>query len=364
MNVLISGASIAGLTMAHWMHRYGYKVTVVEIGPAPRMGGSPIDVRGDALDLAAEMGILPQIQAARLATEGLEFVNASNEVEGKMLVEQIGNLRPGEDVELRRDDLVNILYEHQHEDIEYLFNDRIKEIIQQENYVEVVFNNGKQANYDFVIGADGVHSGVRKLVFGPEEQFTHFLDYYFAIVEVDKDLGKNNHGQMYNVPGKMATIYSYNKKMADAILVFKSPKFSYDFRDVDMQKKILLNAFAAGSWKIPQILEALNKADRFYFDQVCQIKMPSWTKGRVALVGDAGYCAAFPTGMGSTLAMLGAANLAKQLANNSDHQLAFKNYNESFRPTVATLQARVYDGISFLLPETEEAIYQRNTQFN
>lgn len=359
--VLISGASIAGLTMAYWMKKYGYKVTVVEIGRAPRMGGSPIDVRGDSLDTAERMGILNELKKAKLPTMGLEFINSLGEVQGKMLVDEIGAIRPGEDIELRRDDLVNILYKNAKDGIEYKFNNRIKTIEQSEDYVGVTFKDGSAATYDFVIGADGVHSGVRKLVFGDEEQFTHFLNFYYSGFPVDVSLGKKNYGQMYTTPQSLALVYYYNDDIADGFLTFKSKeKIDFDYRDTESQKKILLDNFKDNGWKTPQLKEALVNAESFYFDQGCQIKMSTWTKGRVALIGDAGYAPAFPTGMGSTLAMQGATILADAMANHDDYEIAFHQYNESFRPMVETLQATVYDGISFLLPETQEAIDARN----
>lgn len=364
-SVLISGASIAGLTMAYWMKHYGYEVTVVEIGPAPRMGGSPIDVRGDSLDTAKRMGILEAIKGAKLQTMGVEFLNAEGEVEGTMLVEELGAIRPGDDTEIRRNDLVNILYQNAKDGIAYRFNNRIVDLKQSEESVSVTFKDGTVENYDFVIGADGIHSGVRKLAFGPEEQFSHFLNFYFSVFPTHKSLGKKNVGQMYTTPANMAVIYFYNEDCADGFLTFRAnEKVNYNRRDIEAQKQLVIDAFKGVGWKVPQMIEELKKADNFYFDQGCQIKMPAWTTGRVALVGDAGYAPAFPTGMGTTLAMQGATVLADAMAEEADYKLAFQKYNETFRPTVEALQARVYEGLSFLLPETQEAINARNKGLN
>lgn len=364
-SVLISGASIAGLTMAYWMKQYGYRVTVVEIGPAPRMGGSPVDVRGDSLDTAQRMGILDAIKAAKLQTVGLEFMNATGEVEGMMRVEEIGAIRSGDDTEIRRDDLVKILYENAKDGIDYRFNNRIIALEQREEAVSVTFKDGTVEDYDFVIGADGIHSGVRKLVFGSEEQFSHFLNFYFSVFPADKSLGKKNYGQIYTTPTNLAVVYFYNEDSADGFLTFRAnEKIKYNRRDIDAQKQIVIDAFKGLGWKVPQLIDELKKADTFYFDQGCQIKMPGWTNGRVALIGDAGYAPAFPTGMGSTLAMQGATVLADAMAEEENYQVAFQKYNETFRPTVEALQATVYDGLSFLLPETQEAINVRNKGTN
>lgn len=360
-SVLISGASIAGLTMAYWMNHHNYKVTVVEIGAEPRRGGSPIDVRGEALDYANRMGILGAIKAAKLPTEGLKFMNAQNEVQGIMLVEEIGAIRPGDDTEIRRDDLVDILYKNAGSNIDYKFDNRITYLEQHADNVDVTFKDGTTDTYDFIIGADGIHSAVRKLIFGADEQFTYFLNYYFSVFEVDGSLGEKNFAHMYNTPNNMATVYFYNNDTADTVLAFRAPhNITYNRRDIDAQKKIVIDAFEGIGWKVPQLIEELKKADNFYLDQGCQIKMPSWTNGRVALIGDAGYAPAFPTGMGSTLAMQGATVLADAMAENKDHNIAFKKYNETFRPVVEKLQTTVYDGMAFILPDTEEKINARN----
>ena len=360
-SVLISGASIAGLTMAYWMDYYGFKVTVVEIGAAPRRGGSPIDVRGDALDTARRMGILDAIKAAKLPTEGLKFMNAQNEVQGIMLVEEIGAIRPGDDTELRRDDLVDILYENAGSDITYKFSNRITHLAQDAEKVNVTFKDETTGTFDFVIGADGIHSGVRRLVFGEEEQFTYFLNYYFSVFEVDGSLGEKHYGHMFNTPDNMATIYFYNADAADAILAFRAPdKITINRNNIHEQKEIVIKAFDGIGWKVPQLIEELKRSETFYLDQGCQIKMPAWTKGRVALIGDAGYAPAFPTGMGSTLAMQGAKVLADALAEFENYEIAFNSYNERMRPVVEDLQATVYEGMAFVLPETEEKINKRN----
>jgi len=360
-SVLISGASIAGLTMAYWMHYYGYDVTVVEIGSEPRRGGTPIDVRGESLDCAKRMGILDAIKKAKLPTKGLKFMNARNEVQGRMLVEEIGAISP-EDTEIRRDDLVDILYATVKHSVSYKFSNRIIQLEHNAANVKVTFMDNTTGIFDFVIGADGIHSGVRKLAFGQEEQYTHFLNFYFSVFTVDGSLGEQNYAHMYNTPDTMATVYFYNADSADALLAFRAPdKVIFDRYNVAEQKQIVIDAFAGIGWKVPQLLDALKQADTFYLDQGCQIKMPAWTTGRVALIGDAGYAPAFPTGMGSTLAMHGATVLADAMAENDNYETAFKVYGETFRPVVDQLQATVYDGMSFVLPETAEKIETRNS---
>lgn len=358
---LISGASIAGLTLAYWLNRYGYKVTIVEITRGLRRGGSPIDVRGEALNVAKEMGILEKIKAKEFIHTD-EIVNAKNEtIVAFSLNAQAEYLG---DIEIHRDDLVDILYESiPTNEVEFLFENRIEKIIQHDNKVEVTFKTSDRRNFDFVFGADGTHSGVRKLVFGDEENYSKFFGEYFAIVEAPNiKPNKPNSGAIYNEPKRMAAFYPF-KNAVNAFLVFRSPKLNYDYRNQEQHKQILKENFKNSSWKIPEILDVMLHSDNLYFDEVCQIHMDTWSKGRVALVGDAAHAASFHTGMGTSLAMEGATILAKELHSNADYKTAFVKYYELHKPYVETIQARITRGQNYLVPETEEGIQEAYKRF-
>jgi 2-polyprenyl-6-methoxyphenol hydroxylase-like FAD-dependent oxidoreductase len=359
-NVLISGASIAGLTLAYWLNKYDYQVTIVEISPGLRRGGSPIDVRGGALDVAKEMEILEKIKAKEFIHTD-EMVNAQNETLVTFAInaqaEYLG------DIEIHRDDLVEILYERiPANKVAFLFGNRIEKLVQHEDKVEVTFKNGEHSSFDFVFGADGTHSAVRKLVFGDEANYSRFFGAYFAIVEASNIKARPNTGVVYKEPGKMAMIYPF-KNAVNAGVVFRSPKLNWDYRNHDQHKQILQDNFKNSSWRIPEILEAMLQSDNLYFDEVCQIHMPSWTKGRVALVGDAAHTTSFPTGMGTSLAMQGAALVAKELHANDDYIAAFAKYNELYRPYVESIQSRINRGLNWLIPETEEGIQESIERF-
>jgi len=356
--VLISGASVAGLTMAYWLNRYGYSVTVVETAAGPRKGGAAIDVRGEALGIAERMGILDKIKAKKITTS-VEFVDAGNNCLATLKNFGEDNLK--QDIELNRDDLVAIIYEAATTDVEYIFSNRIKTIHQDNENVSVVFENGEMRNFDFVFGADGVHSSVRKLVFGDEALFKHFFGAYFAILKVEETLGKLNRGQLYNLPNKLAA----TSDSGNSFVLFRSPELDYNYRNDAECKKILIENFAGCGWKTADILKAMTNSENLYFDEVCQIKMSSWTKGRVALIGDAAHCSGFPTGMGTSLAMQGATILANELMTaNADYNLAFSKYNNTFRPFVEAIQATITNGLDFLVPETADAIKLRNEMLN
>jgi 2-polyprenyl-6-methoxyphenol hydroxylase-like FAD-dependent oxidoreductase len=346
--VLIAGASIAGLTIAYWLNHYGYNVTIVEISSGLRKGGASIDVRDEALVVAERMGILDKI------TTAVQFVDAQNKCIAAM--KNFGEDALGQDIELHRNHLVEIIYEAA-KDVEYLFNNRIKTIDQHNSKVSVVFEEGQNQNLDLVVGADGVHSTVRKMIFGEESFFNHYFEAYFAILKAGESLGKVIHGQIYNLPNKMAA----TSDKGNSMLLFRSPKLAYNYRNDAEHKKILEENFAGCGWKIPAILKAMTDSEILYFDGVCQIKMSSWTKGRVALIGDAAHCTGFPTSMGTSLAMQGATLLANELmTSNGDYNLAFSKYDELFHPIVEIIQATIINGMDFLVPATKEGINLRN----
>lgn len=354
--VLISGASFAGLTLAYWLNKFEYQVTIVELGKNLRKGGSPIDVRGEALDLVKEMGIYEQIKAGEFIHTD-EIVNARDETLTTFSINALPEYRG--DIEIHRGDLIDIVYDMVPKNgVDILFGNGIATLIQHEDRVEITFENGERRNFDFVFGADGTHSAVRKLVFGPEEDFKKFFGVYFAFAEANNiQTGRpKNTGIVYRELGKQAVIYQF-KDAANAILLFRAPKQDWNYRDHEQQKQILKHYFAGNTnWKIPEILDTMLHSDNLYFDEACQIHMPTWTKGRVALVGDAAHAPSFFTGMGTSLALRGATLLAKELHNEPDYATAFKNYEEKFKPFAESIQSRINRGLKIQLPESEEEL--------
>lgn len=364
LKILVSGASFAGLSSAYWMKRLGCQVTVVEIAKELRKGGTAVDIRGNTVDIVKRMGIFEQIKANRLSLETWEFKNADDITEGSMSLRKAGEPLPDDEFEIERDQLLNIIFELIKNDVEVIFNNSITALNESENDIKVTFKDGSKRSFDLVLGCDGIHSGVRKICFGHEAEYMHFLEQYFSITIVNKLLIKQNTAQMYNVPGKVVMLNAYKNK-TDIILCFVSEKeIPYDYRDEAQQRKIILDQFAGQSWRTTELLEEIKNSKTFYFDKLCQIRMPSWTKGRVALVGDAGYCASPAAGMGGSLAIDGAAALADAFdKNKGNYELAFQDYNQSFRPFIEEIQAdAVRVGLESLVPRTEEAIRKRNTQ--
>ena len=359
--VLVSGASIAGLSTAYWMNRLGYNVTVVELASEPRTAGAAVDLRGSTVDVAKRMGIFEPLRADRLNVEMIEFKNADDGTEGLIV---LGDHVPDDEIEIERDKFVRIMLDELKNDVEFSFNNSITALHETNDSIKVTFKNGSQDTFHLVFGCDGLHSVVRRLWFGPEKQYTHFLDAYFSITIVNKLLIKQKTMQMYNVPDKAITLNAYNNKTDIIFCFFSEEEIAYDYRNVEQQRDIILKQFVGQSWRTAELLDEVQRSTNFYFDKFCQVKMPSWTKGRVALVGDAGYCASPAAGMGASLSMSGAAALADALQkHDGNFELAFQDYNQTLRPFIEEVQATAESNVrETFIPRTEEAIRERNTQ--
>ncbi len=362
--VLVSGASMAGLSAAFWMNKTGYKVTVVELANEPRVNGAAVDLRGNTIDIVKRMGIYEELKRNSLHVEMVSFKNDKDVTEGSIALGAEGAEPANDEIEIERDKFVKILFDKLRPDVEFVFNNSIMALSETKDSIDATFKDGTQQSFDLVLGCDGLHSGVRRIWFGNESEYAHFMEAYFSISIIDKLLVKEKTMEMYNVPGKSITLNSYNNK-TDVIFCFVSEKeFPYDYRDTDQQRKIISEQFTGLSWRTTELLGEVQQSKSFYFDKFCQIKMPSWTKGRVALVGDAAYCASPAAGMGASLAVEGAAVLADALVKHDGNvELAFADYNKNFRPLIDYVQATAELNVKEnFIPRTEEAIHKRNTQ--
>ncbi|GAA0741546.1 FAD-dependent monooxygenase [Ideonella azotifigens] len=362
--VLISGASFAGLSSAYWMSQLGYDVTIVETCGGLRRGGTAVDIRGATVDIVKRMGLLAQIRANRLSLRRWEFKHADDRTARMLVLREEGDPTPEDEFEIEREVLLDIVHGAVKDRCRIVFGTRISALAEIGDRVEVSFRHGARDSFDLVLGCDGMHSGVRKLWFGEEAQYTHFLQQYFSIAIVDKLLIEQDTAQMFNVPGKAAMLNAYKHK-TDLILSFVSEhEIPYNHRDEAQQRRIVAAQFAGVGWRTEEMLREMAGSTNFYFDKLCQIRMPSWSRGRVALVGDAAYCASPAAGMGGSLAIDGAAALADAMqATGGDHEQAFQLYDERFRPFVDKIQAQaVQTGLETLVPRTEEAIRARNAK--
>lgn len=354
--LLVSGAGFAGLTTAYWMNKMGYAVTVVETGEGIKMGGTPVDIKDTTVDIVKRMGLFERIKASRLHLQKWEFKNREDITGLTILLQEL----PANEFEIERDVLLHMLFDLVKNDVTFIFNDSITGLREKENSIEATFRGGEIGDYALVLGCDGIHSVVRNIWFGNEARYVHFLGQYFSIGIVNRYLIPDATLQLYAEPDKGIMLNAYNNK-TDIVFTFRPEKeIVYDFRNREQQREIILKHFQGMGWRTAELQKELLNATNFYFDKFCQVKMPSWTKGRVGLVGDAAYCASPAAGMGGSLAIIGATALADALEkHNGNIKPAFDDYNKSLRPFIEEVQAAAVEMLDKLLPRTEEEIQWR-----
>jgi 2-polyprenyl-6-methoxyphenol hydroxylase-like FAD-dependent oxidoreductase len=358
--VLISGAGIAGPTLAYWLARHGLRPTVVEHAASARSSGSPVDVRGPAVQVAEQMGVMPAIGQAGTEVTAMSFVNATGRRVGRINLQALQQAAGSREVELPRGDLASILYQASRDHAEFLFDDAIVALDQDEHGVAVTFERAHPRRFDLVLGADGLHSAVRRLAFGPESDFVDYLGLYVATLRLDAPIEDGREVVMHNTPGRAVAIHP-SRGDALAFFAFRHPAVpDFDHRDTSQHKRLLAAAFADGAWRVPELLERVQAADDLYFDSVSQVRVRPWWHGRVALVGDAASCVSL-FGDGSSLAIAGAFTLAEELgASPGDHRLAFRRYEAHHRTLVDPRQRNIPRAASLLIPATRPGILARN----
>lgn len=361
-NILISGAGIAGTTLAFWLKKFGFNPTIIEISPTLREGGYAIDFMGAGYDVAEKMGIIPLLEKADINVSKVGFVDTNNNEKGSMNYAKIKKLMHNRAFTLLRSDLAKVIYENLNNEVEIIFGDVIEKIEQTKENIIVTFRSGKSRSFDLLVGADGLHSIVRNLTFGSEEQFEKYYGYYTSSFTLENYSPKDRAFLMCNVPGKQAAVYAYSDEKTATFFVFASPdKLKYDHHDVNKQKQILKDEFMNMGWKCPEILSRIDSSPDFYFDSISQIKMDNWSKGRVTLVGDACYCPSLLSGKGSTLAMTGAYILAGELKQaNGNYEIAFKNYEDLFKPFISKKQKSAQGFAKSFIPKSNFGIWVRN----
>ncbi|WP_405160990.1 FAD-dependent monooxygenase [Nocardia sp. NBC_01499] len=356
--VLISGASIAGPALAYWLHRYGFDVTVVERAASLRPGGQAVDFKGKThFTVLERMGILDDIKERRTGTTDTVYVDDN----GERLAVMSGDFTGG-DVEILRGDLAEIMYKRTAEHCQYLFGDSISALTEFTDGVHVDFEHGPTRTFDLVFGADGIHSRVRKLAFGPEEDFVTYLGYYYCVAGANpwhKDSSgprERMTGYAHNAPGKLAVT---GGAKAQQLYMFASPELDYSRDDTEAQRRIVEEVYADVSWEVSRMLDDMADFDDFYLDSISQAKLKgSYTKGRVALVGDSAYGNTLG-GFGTGLAVVGAYVIAGELAlADGDYAIAFTRYNEIMK-RYAKIAGNSNAG-RFLAPKTARGITMRN----
>ncbi|MFI9274344.1 FAD-dependent monooxygenase [Kitasatospora sp. NPDC052896] len=362
-DILISGAGIAGPALAYWLRQAGFTVTVVERAPAPRPGGQTVDLRGAGRTVITRMGLMDRARAVSVDQRGLAFVDSSGRITARMPVDGFGGEGIVSEIEILRGDLGRLLYEASLPDTEYLFDDTVTGLAQDDDGVTVTFEKADPRRFGLVVGADGLHSVVRALAFGPEADHVRPLDVHTAWFTATEEMDLDGWYQMFNLPGGLVASARPGRLPGEikAGLSFRSRPIGYDRRDTAAQQDIVARRFAGAGWEVPRLLRAMRTASDFFFDSMGQVRLDHWSRGRVALLGDAGYCATPLSGLGTSLALVGAYVLAGELARaDGDHRVAFRSYDQVMRPYVRQAQQLPPGGASGYAPSSALAIRLRD----
>ena len=334
MKILVSGASIAGPVLAYWLTRRGFDVTVVERAPALRKtGGHAVDLFRPAMEISEQMGVLPRIEEHATGTTVLSVHRPWAAKPARIDYLKLIGAVSDRHVEIMRDDLSEIYYDASRHDAEYVFGDQITAIADDGG---VSFEHGAPRRFDLIVGADGLHSGVRRIVFGDDVP-ERFLGGYLAVVSVPKSLARDGEMDGYFEPDRVAMVYTADHlDDARAVFMFRPTQpLDYDHRDVPRQQAQLRAAFSAMSAQVDRWLQEVEHTPTFYFDAITQLELTSWSRGRVTLVGDAGYCPGPAVGGSTSLAVYGAYVLAGEIEKaGGDPAVAFARYEHTMMPSV------------------------------
>jgi 2-polyprenyl-6-methoxyphenol hydroxylase-like FAD-dependent oxidoreductase len=341
-DILISGGGIAGPSLAFWFTRHGHDVTIVEQAPELRTGGQAVDFRGPALTVLEKMGLLDQVKAGATSMGPLALVDGRGREIGRLPAEVVSG-----EVEIHWGTLTKILYEAVRDDVNYRFGVRISALDDDGRRVNVTFSDGSTNSYDFVIAADGLHSGTRRLVFGPEKQYVTQLGQCFGFFDVENRLRLDHCGMAYIDSGRTAALQGIEPdRPARASFFLTDPTLEFDYRDTEGNKRLFAQRYAGMGWEVPHLIAGLAETAEVYFDSIAQVHLDSYARGRVCLTGDAAWCASPRSGMGTTLAMVGAYLLAHELHTaGADYTAAFDRYQRLMEPYVARCQKSAIDAL-------------------
>jgi 2-polyprenyl-6-methoxyphenol hydroxylase-like FAD-dependent oxidoreductase len=353
LTVLISGAGIAGATLAALLGRAGHEVTVVERDQGVRSSGNPVDVRKGAYQVAERLGVMSRLQDAATKVRELIFVDNAGRRVASMRTRQSDR-----EVEVPRADLSAILVEAGRGDAEFLFDEMINKLHPDGRGVEVIFDRAAPRRFDLVVGADGINSGVRRLAFGPEADFVEPLGMYVATATLGVPLERDDLVIMHNEPGTAVALHP-GTGVSGVAFMFRS-EVRIDHRDPDAGRQLLIKVYRDVGWRTEELLSAYLATDDVYFDSISRIRVPTWSRGRVTLLGDAASCVSL-FGDGSSSAMEGAATLAAALGESPhDIPTALARYESAHRAVTRPRQRGVLIASHLLIPRSRLGIALRD----
>jgi len=360
--VLISGAGIAGPALAVWLARAGFAPTLIEQAPALRTGGYVVDFWGLGYDIAEKMGLAVEIERASYHMREVRIVGDQGERVAGFGTHVMGDLAGGRFVTLGRSDLSRLIFEKARAGSEAIFGDEIVQLDENADGVRVQFERSGERRFDLVIGADGLHSHVRRLAFGPQARFERDLGYRIAAFEARGYRPRDERVYvLYSIPGRMLGRFALHDDRTLFLFVYAASPADPAAHDLAAQKALLRAQFCDAGWECAHILAALDRANDLYFDRVSQIGMERWSRGRVALVGDAAFCVSLLAGQGSSLAMTAAYVLAGELAAAEGcHAEAFARYESLLRSFIASKQRGAARFAAAFAPKTRWGLFVRN----
>ncbi len=361
MRVAISGAGVAGPTLAYWLHRTGHQPTLIERAPRFRTGGYVIDFWGLGYGVADRMGIVPAVRDAGYQVQTVRSVGRTGKTQAEFSVDAFQRAAAGKFTSVPRGDLAATVYAAIEHDVEAIFCESITAVQEHPDGVRLEFERTPPREFDLLVGADGLHSNVRGLTFGPDARFEHYLGCVVAAFVVDGYRPRNELVYvMHNLPGRQISRFSLRGDRTMFLFIFRSEHVA-EFGDADAIKARLRREFDDAGWECPQILEALDDAEDLYCDVVSQIRMERWSRGRVVLIGDAAAAVSLLAGEGTGLAMTEAYVLAGELKRAGvDHRRAFGAYETRLKPFIERKQAGATKLISFFATRTQWGIWFRN----
>jgi 2-polyprenyl-6-methoxyphenol hydroxylase-like FAD-dependent oxidoreductase len=330
--------------------------------PELRVGGHAVDIRGTALGVTERMGLDAAVREARTKILTLSAVRPDGRRTYDVSLRPLHEMRGDREIEIMRDDLVRILFGSISADAEVVFGDAVRALVPQDGErIGVELERGASREVDIVVGADGQHSAVRERMFGPERRVTRHLGAYLSIYTVDNLLELRDRAVLYNEPGRAAAMFTVRgNERAKVVLLFRSDPLDIDFADLPAQQDLLRRRFSEMGWETGRLLEAMPDAYDFYFDEMSQVRLPSWSTGRVVLLGDAAFGPSPMSGQGTSLALIGGYLLAHHIATAEDVPTAFALWESGFRANVERNQALATEGMSTLLPASRLGIFARN----
>ena len=355
MRVLISGGGIAGLTLAYWLHQYGISPVVIERTAPDCHDGYGLDFYGTGYEVAERMGVIDELLAQQMPWQEIAYVNASGKRVAHMGIGLMYKITRDRYMPLMHSTLEETLYKAIADNVEIRYNTTLAVVEAGSDEVAVTFSDETTGSFDLLIGADGVHSNVRRLVFGKDDQFERYLGYYFASYPLADRYGISHGWISYAEPGRLASVYCSNKDgEIITFFMYKAPDEGYIPREQRLPR--LRRMYAGMGWITPQLLEAVTDPEHILLDTMTQILMPSWHQGRVALVGDACGCPTSLSGQGASMAMGGAYILAESLHTAPDYVSAFQRYEQRVRPPVEQRQKNARGNAGVMLPGTRMGV--------